>query len=105
MIKKLCAIYSHLLSVAFLVSLSACAGGSMQAGLQRPTKGKALQYYDLGMSDAVKRQYWAARNLQMQQRKGEEVAYKTRYYTFNIQPDPQANIAKVPYNITVPILE
>jgi hypothetical protein len=107
MITKLCEIYSRLpIIAAFLFCLSACAGsGSMQAGLQRPTKGKALQYYDLGMSDAVKRQYWSARNLQMQSKKGEEVAYRTRYYTFNIQPDPQANIARVPYNVTLPILE
>jgi hypothetical protein len=102
-----CAIYSRLpIIAALLVCLSACAGsGSMKTGLQRPTKGKALEYYNLGTSDAVKRQYWAARNLQMQQKRGEEVAYRTRYYTFNIQPDPQANIARVPYNVTLPILE
>jgi hypothetical protein len=74
-------------------------------GTPPPTKGEPLKYYNLGQSDAVKRQYWIARDLQKGKQKSEEVTYKPRYYTFNIQPDPQANINKVPYNITLPIVE
>lgn len=86
-------------------ALVACSTPYSSVGAPRPTKGKALAYYQLGESDAVKRQYWIARSLQMGKAKGEEVAYRTRYYTFNIQPDPSANINKVPYNVTLPILE
>ena len=89
---------------ALLVLLSACSTPYSAAGAPRPTKGKPLEYYNMGQSDAVKRQYWIARNLQTG-RKGEEVSYRTRFYTFNIAPDPQANINKVPYSVTVPILE
>ena len=101
-------ILTYLLGMALavlLVLLSACSTPYSAAGAPRPTKGKALEAYNMGQSDAVKRQYWIARNLQTGKQKGEEVSYRTRFYTFNIQPDPQANINKVPYNVTVPILE
>ena len=79
--------------------------GGAYAGAQKRSKEKEREEgYQLGASDTVKRQYWIARNLQ----KGEgdaEPGYRTRYYTFNIQPDPTAEINRVPYNITVPILE
>ena len=89
----------------FVVFLVGCSTPYSAEGAPRPTKGKTLAAYQLGQSDAVKRQYWIARSLQMGKQKGEEVAYRTRFYTFAIQPDPAANINKVPYNITLPILE
>ena len=99
-----------LLCISFATVPACCCIGCgtppySATGAAPPTKGKALAAYQLGQSDAVKRQYWIARNLQMEKQKSEEVAYKTRFYTFNIQPDPQANINRVPYNITLPILE
>ena len=95
-----------LVATVFCLSLIGCGTPPYSAtGAAPPTKGKALAAYNLGQSDAVKRQYWIARNLQMEKQKSEEVAYKTRYYTFNIQPDPQASINHVPFNVTVPIVE
>ena len=95
-----------LVMAAVLASLSGCSTPPYSStGTPPPTKGKPLEYYNMGQSDAVKRQYWIARSLQMEKRKSEETAYKTRYYTFNIQPDPQANINRVPFNVTVPIVE
>ncbi|HEY5813744.1 MAG TPA: hypothetical protein VIT23_13945 [Terrimicrobiaceae bacterium] len=79
--------------------------GGAYAGAQKRAKEKQKEEgYQLGASDTVKRQYWIARNLQ--KRNGDaEPGYRTQYYTFNIQPDPTAEINRVPYNITVPILE
>ena len=80
--------------------------GGLFSGHQKAKKDKAKEEgYQLGESDAVKRQYWIARNLQMGKRNGEENPYHTRYYIFNIQPDPQASINHVPYNVTLPVLE
>ena len=92
-------------TATLLASFSACSTPYSATGAPPPTKGKALAAYQLGQSDATKRQYWIARSLQMQKQKGEQVSYRTRYYTFNIAPDPQANINKVPYSVTLPILE
>jgi hypothetical protein len=80
--------------------------GGLFAGHQKAKKDKAKEEgYQLGESDAVKRQYWIARNLQKGKSNDEENPYHTRYYTFNIQPDPQASINHVPYNVTLPVLE
>lgn len=94
-----------LIAEVLALFLIGCSTSYSEYGPPRPTKGKTLAAYQLGQSDAVKRQYWIARNLQTAKPKGEEVAYRTRYYQFNIQPDPAANINKVPYNVTIPILE
>lgn len=100
------ALLAWLAWLALPILLCSCGTPPYSAsGAPPPTKGKELAAYSLGQSDAVKRQYWILRNMQMGKQKGEEVAYKPRYYTFNIQPDPQANINKVPYNITLPIVE
>lgn len=79
--------------------------GGAYAGAQKRSKEKEREEgYQLGASDTVKRQYWIARNLQ--KGKGDaEPGYRTQYDTFNIQPDPTAEINRVPYNVTVPILE
>ena len=83
----------------------AILGGAI-AGQQKSKKDTAFQEgYQLGESDTVKRQYWIARNLQMGKRNGEENPYQTRYYTFNIEPDSRANVNRVPYNVTLPVLE
>jgi hypothetical protein len=80
--------------------------GGMFSGHQKAKKDQAREEgYQLGESDAVKRQYWIARNVQMGKSNGEENPYQTRYYTFNIAPDPQANVNRVPYNVTLPVLE
>ena len=80
--------------------------GGVYSGQQKSKKDKAQQEgYELGQSDTVKRQYWIARNLQKAARDDDASPYKTRYYTFNIAPDPQANINRVPYNVTLPVLE
>jgi hypothetical protein len=102
MIKLFLTILVSELIVLFLIG---CSTPYSEYGPPRPTKGKTLAAYQLGQSDAVKRQYWIARSLQTGKMKGEEVAYRTRFYQFNIAPDPAANVNKVPYNITLPILE
>ena len=82
----------------------ALLGGAYAGAKKRENEKQREEGYQLGASDTVKRQYWIARNLQ----KGNgdaEPGYRTQYYTFNIQPDPTAEINRVPYNITVPILE
>ena len=80
--------------------------GGLFSGHQKAKKDKAKEEgYQLGESDAVKRQYWIARNLQKRKDCEAEPGYRTQYYTFNIQPDATAEINRVPYNVTVPILE
>jgi hypothetical protein len=80
--------------------------GGAYAGAQKREKEKQKEEgYQLGASDTVKRQYWIARNLQKKRDGEAEPGYRTQYYTFNIQPDPTAEINRVPYNITLPILE
>ena len=98
MIKTL---FTLALAGVVFMSLAGCASGR-SAATKDMSRNAA---YQLGQSDAVKRQYWIARNLQMGKRNSDENPYTTRYYTFNIQPDPQADINRVAYNITLPILE
>lgn len=83
----------------------AVIGGAIAGAGKRAKEKQREEGYQLGVSDAVKRQYWIARSLQMAKHNDAESPYKTRYYTFNIQPEPQANINRVPYNVTIPILE
>jgi hypothetical protein len=83
----------------------AVIGGAIAGAGKRAKEKQREEGYQLGVSDAVKRQYWIARSLQMAKHNDAESPYQTRYYTFNIQPDPQANINRVPYNVTIPVLE
>jgi hypothetical protein len=96
-------------TTAIAGGLSAVGGallGGAYAGAKKREKEKhSEEAYQLGASDTVKRQYWIARNLQKTKDTDAESGYRTQYYTFNIQPDPTAEINRVPYNITVPILE
>lgn len=59
--------------------------------------------YDRGAADAVKRQYWILQNMQ----KGEdaEPRHRTRIYRLPVQPDPNATVKTVPYEIAIAIVE
>jgi hypothetical protein len=83
----------------------AILGGAYAGAEKRQKQKQREEGYQLGASDTVKRQYWIARNLQKRQDSDAEPGYRTQYYTFNIQPDATAEINRVPYNVTVPILE
>ena len=83
----------------------ALLGGAYAGAKKREKEKQSEEAYQLGASDTVKRQYWIARNLQKTRDNQPESGYRTQYYTFNIQPEPTAEINRVPYNITVPILE
>jgi hypothetical protein len=79
-------------AVAMLI-LTACAG---QKQFQ---KG-----YAQGSGDTVKRQYWIEQNMQ---KAGQAKAppYRLTLYRIPVQPDPNATIKTVPYEITIPIYE
>jgi len=71
--------------------LSACASRSpFQKG------------YERGASDTVKRQYWI---LQDMQKRDEVKKPRLSLYRMPIDPDPNATVKTVPYEITIPIYE
>ncbi len=73
--------------------LSACASRSQfQKG------------YDAGAATTVKRQYWILQNMQ----KADETAARRprmTVYRLPVEPDPNAPVKTVPYEIAVPIYE
>lgn len=73
--------------------LSACASRSQfQKG------------YDAGAATTVKRQYWILQNMQ----KGDETKEarpRMTVYRLPVEPDPNATVKRVPYEIAVPIYE
>lgn len=77
---------------AFLVTclLPACASRSPYQ------KG-----YERGASDTVKRQYWILQDMQ----KRDETKPRLSLYRMPVNPDPNASVKTVPYEITIPIYE
>jgi len=57
--------------------------------------------YERGASDTVKRQYWILQDMQ----KRDEKKPRLSLYRMPIEPDPNATVKTVPYEITIPIYE
>ena len=57
--------------------------------------------YERGASDTVKRQYWILQDMQ----KRDEKKPRASLYRMPVNPDPNATVKKVPYEITIPIYE
>ncbi len=57
--------------------------------------------YERGASDTVKRQYWILQDMQ----KRDEKKPRASLYRMPVDPDPNATVKKVPYEITIPIYE
>jgi len=60
--------------------------------------------YERGASDTVKRQYWILQNMQKAD-VGRQSKPRLALYRMPIEPDPNATVKSVPYEITVPIYE
>ena len=89
-------------------TLAGAAAGGVITGLMQGAGKKGRQEsfykgYDLGKSDAAKQQYWIARNLQKSTEP--ESPYRLTYYELPINPDPEAEINRVPYSVTLPVYE
>lgn len=57
--------------------------------------------YERGASDTVKRQYWILQDMQ----KRDEKKPRLSLYRMPVNPDPNASVKTVPYEITIPIYE
>lgn len=57
--------------------------------------------YECGASDTVKRQYWILQDMQ----KRDEKKPRLSLYRMPVNPDPNATVKTVPYEITIPIYE
>jgi len=57
--------------------------------------------YERGASDTVKRQYWILQDMQ----KRDEKKPRLSLYRMPVNPDPNATVKTVPYEITIPIYE
>ena len=60
--------------------------------------------YESGAANTVKRQYWILQNMQ----KADETAAarpRMTVYRLPVEPDPNAQVKTVPYEIAVPIYE
>ena len=66
------------------------------------TRSQFQKGYDAGASDTVKRQYWILQNMQKRQ-DGNQA--KPHLYRLTVQPDPNATVNKVPYDISFPAYE
>ena len=57
--------------------------------------------YERGASDTVKRQYWILQDMQ----KRDEKKPRLSLHRMPVNPDPNATVKTVPYEITIPIYE
>ncbi|MGC1479289.1 MAG: hypothetical protein WA771_02195 [Chthoniobacterales bacterium] len=74
-------------------ALSACA-----------TRKEFQKGYERGASDTVKRQYWILQNMQKRDEVGDS-APRLAVYRLPVEPDPDATVKRVPYEISIPIYE
>jgi len=79
-------------------SLLICLGFPACASRSEFQKG-----YERGASDTVKRQYWILQD--MQKRSTPASNRRLTLYRIPIEPDPNATVKQVPYEITIPIYE
>jgi hypothetical protein len=88
----------------YITAASAAGGVIVAEAIQNSAeKGKAevfKQGYDKGQSDAVKRQYWIARNLHKKNPDD-----PLTYYSIPIEPEPNADIQLVPHERTLSFVE
>ena len=84
----------------YITAASAAGGVVITEAIQNSAKKgrtEAFKYgYDKGQSDAVKRQYWIARNLH-KAIDSEFPDDHLSYYSIPIEPDPNADIQLVPH--------
>ena len=59
--------------------------------------------YERGAADTVKRQYWILQNMQKQEVSSSSP--RLSVYRLPVEPDPNATVKRVPYEISVPIYE
>jgi len=81
-----------------LAGLLACTAFPACASRSEFQKG-----YERGASDTVKRQYWILQD--MQKRSAPANNRHLTQYRIPIEPDPNATVKQVPYEITIPIYE
>jgi len=60
--------------------------------------------YERGASDTVKRQYWILQNAQKREQ-SQQSKPRLSLYRMPVEPDPNATVKAVPYEITIPIYE
>lgn len=60
--------------------------------------------YERGASDTVKRQYWILQNMQKRETASQSKP-RLSLYRMPVEPNPNATVNRVPYEITVPIYE
>ena len=93
------------------ITAAGAAGGVIASELIQGSaeKGRNEAFrtgYDKGQSDAVKRQYWIARNLQKQDADNSEfLDDRVSYYSIPIEPDPNAEVKQVPHERTLSFVE
>ena len=92
----------------YITAASAAGGVIIADSIQNSAeKGKAEAFqsgYDKGQSDAVKRQYWIARNLH----KDKAIEFSDEhvsYYSIPIEPDSNADVQLVPHEKTLSFVE
>ena len=82
--------------------ISACAAVVVTCLLPACASRSPFQKgYERGASDTVKRQYWIMQDMQ----KRDEKKPRLSLYRMPVDPDPKAEVKKVPYEITIPIYE
>jgi hypothetical protein len=84
------------------VALALLAAGAFSGCASRSQFQKG---YDRGAGDTVKRQYWIQQNLQKRQEPPSRQPPRLTYYRLPVEPDPQATVKAVPYEIAIPIHE
>lgn len=92
----------------YITAASAVGGVIIADSIQNAgDKGRAEVYqtgYDKGQSDAVKRQYWIARNLHKEKPDEFNDDHLT-YYSVPIEPDSNADVQLVPHEKTLSFVE
>ena len=90
--RKIKACHAAVAWCAVVALLPACA-----------SRSQFKQGYERGASDTVKRQYWILQD--MQKRSEGKPERRLSLYRMPVEPDPNAAVKKVPYEITIPISE
>ena len=92
------------------ITAAGAAGGVIAAELIQGSADKGRQEafrtgYDKGQSDAVKRQYWIARNLHKEKADDDFLDDHLSYYSIPIEPDPNADVKQVPHERALSFVE
>lgn len=68
------------------------------------TRTQFQKGYERGAADTVKRQYWILQNMQKQEEATRSTP-RVSLYRVPVEPNPNATVKTVPYEITIPIYE